>query len=201
DDGISEYSVAWIPRYLRPETRERLRKEMTKPRSRSDSPGYIYVLELGPNDKDFVRFKAGRSNNVGRRFLEWRHQCPSTTPTLKGFSPGDLSEEGFSSLTGLEMPVPPGPLCHRLERLIHIELADLATNPVYINPSWPQVDHPSVLDAVHGRRASRPCTDCGHRHQEIFRLRRWNDDEREGMEWKLIIVPIMKRWSEFVEQY
>ncbi|KAF9534088.1 hypothetical protein CPB83DRAFT_748294, partial [Crepidotus variabilis] len=197
----SECFAEWIPKYLRGETRKRLQQEMIKPSSRSDSPGYIYVLELAPDDTNFVKFKVGRSNDVGRRLREWRRQCPSTIPVLKGFFPGDLSEDGFSSMAKLTMPGPSGPLCHRLERLIHIELTDLVSNPAYLDQSWPQVDRPRVLDVVNSQRASAPCLDCGHCHQEIFRLRRWRNDKREGMEWNLIIIPLLERWGKYVEQY
>jgi hypothetical protein len=30
----------------------------------------------------------------------------------------------------------PGPHCHRLERLVHLELADLAKNAPYLRPGW-----------------------------------------------------------------
>jgi hypothetical protein len=66
-----------------------------------------------------------------------------------------------------------GPLCHRLERLVHLELADLAVNAPYLDPDFPT----SKKNAEGGsgtstpskkppgspaakRTLSKPCPDC-----------------------------------------
>lgn len=47
-----------------------------------------------------------------------------------------------------------GPYCHRLEKLIHLELADLAANSAYLDPQW----HKYVPNALPSTSMSAPAT-------------------------------------------
>ncbi|KAI1789739.1 hypothetical protein LXA43DRAFT_867913, partial [Ganoderma leucocontextum] len=111
---------------------------------------------------DLVRIKLGRSNNVARRLSEHRRRCPSARHVLLGQT--DLI-----------------PYCDRLERLIHVELADRAAQ------SYPA-----------GRSAPRTrCADCHSGHTEIFTFRRLRV-QNHGHEWSLILRPVVERWARFV---
>ena len=96
-------------------------------------------------------------------------------------------------------------LTFTLERLIHIELADLVSTGVYLEPNWPyNGTAPSVPSATPSKSSARYklCPDCGSLHKEIFEFRRWNEGEpNEGMEWEKIVRPVVQRWGMFVDIY
>lgn len=111
---------------------------MRKPKAKSDRRGYIYalvlkgkyspVLRLCPGTTPLlsdhmhpgrIRVKVGRSNDVARRLSEHRRRCPSSRPILLGY-------------TGLV------PSCDKLERLIHIELADRAAQSIPADRTAPR---------------------------------------------------------------
>jgi hypothetical protein len=84
-----------------------------------------YVLDK--DTPDHVHFKVGRSNNFVRRTGEWNRQCSAHEQILRGVWPEDPT---ISTLKGrMGGKGKKAPCCHRLEKLIHIELADRATNP------------------------------------------------------------------------
>jgi len=64
---------------------------------------------------------------------QWGKQCGSKEQILRGFWPGGMGKEGVP-IKVLVQAGPKGPWCHRLERLVHIELADLATSAPYLKP-------------------------------------------------------------------
>ncbi|KAM5534195.1 hypothetical protein V8D89_012102 [Ganoderma adspersum] len=117
----------FIPGCLERPTQVLLHHLMRKSVAKSDRPGFIYALTwigesfrglfpirfattrslLDHNDPNLIRIKVGWSNDVARRLSEHRRRCPSVWPILLGCS--CLS-----------------PHCDRLERLIHVELADRA---------------------------------------------------------------------------
>jgi hypothetical protein len=99
-------------------------------------------------------------------------------------------------------------LIYLLERLIHIELADLASTCVYLQPGWPDIEtlpsasaSPKKKTNGKGNPCNKPCPDCGSRHQEIFEFWRWEEDEYRGKEWERIVKPVIERWGKFVELY
>ena len=104
----------------------------------------------------------------------------------------------------LDMPLGLSPHL-TLERLIHIELADLVSTGVYLEPNWPyNGTAPSVPSATPSKSSARYklCPDCGSLHKEIFEFRRWNEGEpNEGMEWEKIVRPVVQRWGMFVDIY
>lgn len=85
-----------------------------------------------------------------------------------------------------------------IERLILIEIAALAASLVYLNPTWPNVDGSLAQEQP---RLLAPCLDCGTEHREVFELQRWGEGDRFGREWSLLIVPVIKRWGEYIEWY
>lgn len=99
-----------------------------------------------------LRFKVGRTGNLRQRLHDWNKQCPSKENVLCGWWPGikeaedgitviDLSSE--SNFADID-PGERGPFTHRLERLVQLELADLAVNAPYLNPDSQKIeDEPS----------------------------------------------------------
>lgn len=132
----------YIPSYLQPDTQVALRVEMEKARSQSDVEGYIYTFEIrNPDDSKTIQLKVGRAVNVVKRLNEWGKQCGSKEQVLRGFYPGSVGDGGDeTSLMKGRVILPEGGnedvWCHRLERLIHLELADLAVNAAYLQPGW-----------------------------------------------------------------
>lgn len=141
---------AWISNELQDETKVALRAEMERPVSNADEDGYIYCFEIiseclvlclyvltipFPDDSTpgYVHFKVGRSNNIIKRLDTWGKQCSSKAQIPRGRWPA--APDG-SLLKGKMDAGEKGPYCHRLEKLIHLELADLAKNTLYLNPAW-----------------------------------------------------------------
>ena len=98
-----------------------------------------------------------------------------------------------------------------LERLIHLELADLTCTCVYLDSSWPKIDKipsasPNAVETTSsnskGENGSpQPCIDCGSIHKEIFEFRRWKQGRNKGKEWDNLVKPVVERWGKFVELY
>ena len=109
-----------------------------------------------PTAQKTILLKIGRASNVQRRMNEWTRQCgynlsliryypylptsPSSPRTPSKFSPSQ------SQNPPLTPPLTPRkvPHAHRVERLIHIELAD--------------------------KRVKRLCESCGKEHREWFEV-------------------------------
>lgn len=99
--------------------------------------GLVCFVTAAPSDlarPDLIHIKVGRSNDVARRLCEHRRRCPSFNQRLLGYYPQTHVASTTSTVA----------YCDRLERLVHIELADLAAQ------SYPA-----------GRCTPRPsCVDC-----------------------------------------
>ncbi|PPQ71488.1 hypothetical protein CVT26_011255 [Gymnopilus dilepis] len=196
----------WIPHYLQPETQASLRAEMDKTRSQFDEPGYIYAFQIREHDNGFIKLKVGRTVNLVKRLDEWNKQCGSKEQTLKGFYP-DVPES--SRMKGRVKAGEKALWCHRLERLVHLELRDLASSLIYLDPAWPKVQSNTVdaisstTEAIVSSKAApvQACPDCGSMHKEIFEFRRWTGGENEGKEWERLVKPVIERWGMFVELY
>lgn len=135
----------YIPDYLHPDTQVALRVEMEKLRSSSDIEGYIYTFEIrDTTPQKTIKLKVGRTNNVVKRLNQWGKQCGSKEQVLRGWYPGSVDPDsdddddtgGQSLMRGRVRAGGKGVWCHRLERLVHLELADLAVNEVYLKPGW-----------------------------------------------------------------
>ncbi|PYH41716.1 uncharacterized protein BP01DRAFT_360060 [Aspergillus saccharolyticus JOP 1030-1] len=120
-----------------------------------------------------IRLKIGRANNVQRRLNEWSRQCSHHltliryypyTPSTPQPSPSRLGGGGHDN-EALE-PGRKVPYVHRVERLIHLELADVRV------------------------RDMGKCSDCGREHKEWFEvtaekssLKRVDDCIRRWVKW------------------
>ncbi|PPQ86871.1 hypothetical protein CVT25_012590 [Psilocybe cyanescens] len=203
----------WIPAYLQPDTQASLRAEMDKEKSKSDVPGYIYTFEIrDANNSDTIKLKVGRAVNLAKRIDQWGKQCGSKEQFLRGFFPGTVDSDGNvvtgSLMKGRAKAGEKSPYCHRLERLIHIELADLVSSSIYLDPSWPNIEAESpstVADSKSSSKKSKitstPCPDCGTMHKEIFEFQRWTKGPKRGKEWEKLVKPVIERWGKYVELY
>ncbi|TFK29827.1 hypothetical protein FA15DRAFT_684151 [Coprinopsis marcescibilis] len=202
NDMVPDY----IPAYLQVETQLALRIEMERSRSRSDVDGYIYTFEIrekkhGP----IIKLKVGRAVNLVKRIDEWAKQCGSKEQILRGYYPPQDDQSGGqpSLMKGRVKPGAKAPCCHRLERLIHLELADIVATRVYLDPKWP-LDCKQTSEfatATSDGKKRECCLDCGSMHKEIFEFQRWTKGDNENKEWERIVKPIIERWAEFVELY
>jgi Meiotically up-regulated gene 113 len=125
--------------------------------------GSVVGAEDGNSEgtKGTILLKIGRASNVQRRLNEWSRQCghnlsliryypynPSSPPGASPHNPSTIS----NSRNGIATPTKV-PHAHRIERLIHIELADKRA------------------------RESGRCASCGSVHREWFEV----EASREGV--------------------
>jgi T5orf172 domain len=176
------YTADWIPDYLQPATQNALRVEMQKARAASDVEGYIYTFEIlgmgpilstklphpayliestartDPADKKTIHLKVGRATNLNRRMDQWGKQCGSKEQILRGFWPGGMDKAGVP-MKGLVQAGPKGPWCHRVERLVHIELTDLVEHTPYLDERYPNVAANKEVKKGSKKDVKR-CPDC-----------------------------------------
>ena len=111
-----------------------------------------------PTDKKTIHLKVGRATNLNRRMDQWGKQCGSKEQILRGFWPGGMDKGGVP-MKGLVQAGPKGPWCHRVERLVHIELGDLVENAPYLENGYPNVGANKEVKKGSKRDAKR-CPDC-----------------------------------------
>ncbi|KAF8969953.1 hypothetical protein BDZ97DRAFT_1793608 [Flammula alnicola] len=183
---------------------------MEKAHSNSDVEGYIYTFEIREKkEMETIKLKVGRAVNLVKRIDQWGKQCGSKEQVLRGFYPGTVEpdEDGNegSLMKGRVKAGEKGPWCHRLERLIHLELADLACSTIYLDPSWPNIDAAPMTETKSSgskdSNSAAPCLDCGSVHKEIFEFKRWKRGKYQGKEWEELVKPVVERWATFVELY
>ncbi|CAE7113759.1 unnamed protein product [Rhizoctonia solani] len=208
----------WVPDYLQTDTQAALRAEMEKPASASDKDGYIYAYEIrNPKTPNEVHIKVGRAVNLVKRLDEWSKQCVSREVIIRGWWPGtiedndqDDSANSVSLLKGKINPGEKGKYCHRLERLIHLELSDVALNSTHLAPEFKKAStkkakadaNPSSSKASStSKLVKKPCPDCGAVHKEIFTLERVASGKMKGREWEDVVQPIIEKWGKFVTEY
>lgn len=170
-----------------------------------------------------IKLKVGRAVNLVKRIDQWGKQCGSKEQVLRGWYPGmvEAEEDGSeaSLMKGRVKAGEKGAWCHRLgesesaqtcrdihmagtsERLVHLELADLATTTAYLDPAWPNLPITTNLSAVNITSAGQPCSDCGNIHKEIFELTKIKRGRYKGKEWESVVKPVIERWGFFVETY
>jgi hypothetical protein len=167
-----------------PQTNDSLRPP-PQPRSVSDAlraARDLNALTTNPTSTTpgSIRLKIGRTSNVHRRLAEWTRQCSHDltliryypyTPSSASSSPARIpaSRQRAGSNAGHAASLLPGrkvPHVHRVERLIHLELADLRIRDL-------------------GR-----CDECGKEHREWFEveaakeaLRRVDECVRRWVSW------------------
>ncbi|KAF9650836.1 hypothetical protein BDM02DRAFT_3184993 [Thelephora ganbajun] len=235
----------WIPSYLHTDTQAALRSEMTKAPSVADVPGYIYTFEIrgepklralsgkesdrasiDESDPDHIHLKVGRAVNLTKRLDQWAKQCGTKQREhiIRGWWPGTVDDSGdFVTSSGLlkgkVVAGDKGAYCHRLERLIHLELGDLVLSRQYLDPAFPKVDTANVKKA--SVTTKQKCAECGSRtfspkfdenipdlrllgettHKEIFTFKKVEKGKLQGKEWESIVQPVIQKWGEYVNKY
>jgi hypothetical protein len=89
---------------------------------------------------------------------QWGKQCGSKEQILRGFWPGGMDKSGVP-MKGLVQAGPKGPWCHRVERLVHIELTDLVEHAPYLERKYPNVGANKEVKKG-GKRDVKRCPDC-----------------------------------------
>jgi len=174
---------------------------MCKARSRSDVHGYIYTFEIRDSAAvETIQLKVGRAVNLVKRIDQWSKQCSSKEQIIRGWYPGtvEADEDEQSLMKGRIKPGAKVPWCHRLERLIHLELADLVATRAYLEPGWPNVSASALKAGAIASVKRTPCTDCRKTHKEIFELQRFKRGQLVGKEWDMVVRPVIERWGKFV---
>ena len=125
-------------------------------------------------DKATILLKIGRASNVQRRMNEWSRQCDHNLSLIRYYphfpspyssqqsSPTDAPASSEKPRAAIPMKVPNA---HKVERLIHLELADL--------------------------RVRRSCATCGKDHREWFEV----DGSRDGVCGVDAVVKRWVGWS------
>lgn len=170
---------------------------MKDPVSARDKAGYIYgfLLEEGPrvSQAEHAYFKIGRAENPQRRMYQLTRACnfiPKVVEVIPKFSEKtsaqdrewiipangdvDTDDKDDDSSNAIETKCP---MSHRVERLIHLELASQY------------------------QRAGFKCDACGSTHREWFRVDRRRHPNGEPMTdqelWDSDIRPIVLKWIQF----
>jgi hypothetical protein len=190
--------IVWIGNHIQPKHKTLIKQEIKRPLSDRDQPGYIYAyhLEDGPrvSQMDYAYFKIGRTKDPHRRMYQVTHACnfipkiielfpsfPKTiddTPPLMSTNLETRIEEKEKTTTEINTDeLPKCPISHRVERLIHLELASLY------------------------KQAGFKCDECGATHREWIRVDRRKHSNGRLMTdqelWVSDIRPIVLRWIQF----
>ncbi|KAL5528974.1 hypothetical protein ACEPAG_4948 [Sanghuangporus baumii] len=196
----------YIPECLSLTTQAALRKEMMKPPGVRDVPGFIYAFQIRSPNRFSV--KVGRtSKDLKTRLDEWKEACPATEQNLIGWWPGNIMDKNFRkkpAYSRLE-PGPKGVYTQKLERLIHLELADLALKDLYKY----QNSHNVLLNlagsicAIEAIQKTNELCSCGTLHKEIFSFNRLGAGSLESKEWDKqvwdeVVMPVIEKWGWFV---
>ena len=117
------------------------------------------------SDPDHIHLKVGRTVNLLKRLDQWDKQCGTKQREhiIRGWWPGTVEKRGKvvnggGLLKGEVIAGEQGPYCHRLERLIHLELGDLVLSQQYIDPAFPKIDPASVKKT--GVATRQRCAEC-----------------------------------------
>jgi hypothetical protein len=116
--------------------------------------------------KRTVLLKIGRAANVHRRMTQWSKQCGQDISLVR-YYPYETSSRAESGVGG---GVKKCPHIHRVERLVHLELAEK-------------------------RVASEPCEVCGREHKEWFEI----EASRKGLRAVDRAVKRWIRWAEHLD--
>ncbi|EDN06400.1 predicted protein [Histoplasma mississippiense (nom. inval.)] len=112
-------------------------------RSVGVSPNKVHVPQQN-SATDTITLKIGRAANVHRRMNQWKEQCGHNL-TLMRYYPHVASSPSVHP--GASIPPRKVPHAHKVERLVHLELADRRV------------------------KLQEPCGRCGRKHKEWFEIK------------------------------
>ena len=178
------------------------------------------------SDPGHIHLKVGRAVNLTKRLDQWDKQCGTKQREhiIRGWWPGTVEDsddavKGGSLLKGKVVAGDKGTYCHRLERLIHLELGDLVLSQQYIDPGFPKIDAANVKKT--GVATKQKCAECmflmlppmliapvltprllgGTTHKEIFTFKKVRKGKFKGKEWESIVQPVIQKWGGYVGKY
>ncbi|KAG2348419.1 hypothetical protein BDR05DRAFT_874473, partial [Suillus weaverae] len=159
-----------------------------------------------PEIEGKLSLKIGYSNNVKKRHAEWKNNCRSSIKDVRGWWPQTIIEAKDDDEMLIRKRIEgndqgnKGPMAEQLERLVHIELKDLATHAPYLHPEFPDIHFSAVPRQP--KADSKPCRDCnGIKHKEVFSFTRVEKGEFFGREWEDIVKPVIRKWGLFLMKY
>ena len=129
------------------------------------------ITSAKPSAQKTILLKIGRASNVQRRMNEWTRQCNYNLslvryyPHLPSSSPASSPSNTNTPRTAPIIPIKV-PHVHRVERLIHLELAE--------------------------KRVKRLCEGCGKEHREWFEV----DATRDGVRGVDEVIRRWVKWAE-----
>ncbi|KAK4510845.1 uncharacterized protein ATC70_005280 [Mucor velutinosus] len=195
-DIIHDCWQLWIGDHIAPKRKSLIRQVMKDPISDRDKAGYIYgfLLEDGPrvSQVEHAYFKIGRAQNPHRRMYQVARSCnliPKLVEVIPKF-PEKPSAQDKQWIMPVNVDLDASqvdndsnametkcPMSHRVERLIHLELASQY------------------------QRAGFKCDKCGSTHREWFRVDRRRHANGKLMTdqelWHSDIRPIVLKWIQF----
>ncbi|EXA43867.1 hypothetical protein FOVG_08713 [Fusarium oxysporum f. sp. pisi HDV247] len=134
------------------------------PRSRSASNAVSSFAAADPStSKNTMLLKIGRAANVQRRLNQWQRQCGHEVEILRYYPYLPGSQESSGVVPHMTQHV------HRVERLVHIELAGMGL-----------------------KKDAEKCDACGREHREWFEV----EATREGIK---AVDGVIRRWIEWDE--
>lgn len=105
-----------------------------------------------------VHIKVGLTTSLNRRYSEHLRNCPALQPVLLGYFPPSPGDENPNLGVGRIIPGNKLPYIHLVEKLVHLELADVATNAPYLHQLFPQSASGGQRLGVTPQRI--PCPSC-----------------------------------------
>ena len=164
-----------------------MRKEIEKPISDYDKPGFIYAYSLSQGQRAshhaYAYFKIGRTKDPHRRMYQVSKQCKMIPNIIELFPSFPIHQDKRVASTNLRMlhteldQIPKCPLSHRVERLIHLELSSLH------------------------QPAEFKCAECGTLHREWICVKRKKHDNGKVMTdqqlWLSSVRPVILKWLQF----
>jgi hypothetical protein len=108
---------------------------------------------------------------------------------LRAIVPSDASQ---SLIPGAAAPTARGIVGSHLVRRVHVFLCSTADAP-----QWERLVHLELRDINAAWAVQPPCSDCGARHRELFRLPRGAGGREGGFEHALAVV---RKWEAVVRR-
>lgn len=175
----------WLGSWKCKTAKNKMIREMIKPTSKDDKPGFIYGYsiqkEVTNSQEKYAYFKIGRTVDPHRRMYALSKICKydpkviELFPSLpgKGRMPNNLQMIDGKIDSMLKCPI-----THRVERLILLEMACLF------------------------KKVNTKCPVCGARHREWFKVERKQHPKENRLMtdrelWVTCVRPIILRWIQY----
>ncbi|KAL3463979.1 meiotically up-regulated gene 113-domain-containing protein [Aspergillus heterothallicus] len=150
------------------DTPDQVRRTSTAIAKARDLTALTSASSPSTNSPGTVRLKIGRTSNVHRRLNEWTRQCSNHLTLIRyyPYTSTHRSKNWVASTAPNALGLEPGvkvPHVHRVERLIHLELADIRVRDLGACPECGK-EHREWFEVAAERRALKRVDEC---------IRRW----------------------------